>query len=72
MTCQNLGEPALGTGHCSTDELQNSDPNKRIGWIHVAIVMDHFLFWVFLVLLILTSFVTLIVIPAAQKTSHSS
>ena len=48
-------------------QQQNEEVNE---WLEIATIMDCLLFWVFLVLLILTSFILLFVIPVAQRSSH--
>ena len=48
-------------------QQQNEEGNE---WLQIATIMDCLLFWVFLVLLILTSFILLFVIPVAQRSSH--
>ena len=48
-------------------QQQNEELNE---WLQIATIMDCLLFWVFLVLLILTSFILLFVIPVTQRSSH--
>lgn len=47
------------------DEKDNDE------WILVALVLDSFLAWIFLVLLILTSSLVLVIVPSAQSLRHT-